>query len=642
MRNTTAIILFLFCSVIFADQTYYICDSTGNSSNNCGSQAEACKTLSDAISKISDLSTSVIINACGADYTGSGNINLILPEVPITIQKNTEDSSEIPVIFNGNGFPIIFNPKSSFTLNNITLQTGVYGIQYNPNQPQELNLNSVTIDSVVRGIYIDNKEGSFQIQDSTINHCENGIYVATVKEINIQSTIFTNIRETPINVQSFDIETISIENITVESTEAVTISVGVNTQGIINDSTFNVQENSMLDLSGGNWVINQAKFQNSENCTTAIYFQGQASQLHLQNIDISTCSTGIKFFSSANLIIEGGNIKTSQTCLEITKINELQISSNVLFENCIENTIFLQYDVVPIQIEIDNIHFSNTGTLEFSQASESISTISNCIFENIHPHVIFINGGTWNFDNINATGNQNYSHQLNGGLFYLSSSESSYASFFIDNSYFSYGFTSAFGGLIYMEEADLFIRDSSFDHSSASGGGAIYLYNFFNFTCISCSFNDNHASYYGGAIELESDHALALVADSHFNNNQAISGSSIACCTTSESLNDDECTVLLFYPNSNSNSFENQNTSDENGDVVSCVVYLQNNDAPPNNNESTTSSQSPNSSVYWIILTCMFVFVTILSILVVLYFVLTKKKTHGDYERLDNTIQDFD
>lgn len=659
---TNKYLVFLFLCIFFLiakGQVYvYVCDSTGNDSNDCSFNAP-CKTIAKALSTLEFPSTA-IIGMCPGVYTGNENINVQLqPNYPTQIQKSNDSETGWITFDCQFQFQQVFSTTTSLYLSDIEIKNCNVGIfLFSDLLSPTLQLDQVQMDNCTQGIYFDAPNAaSLEIQKSSFNNGEISITTTEIYSLQIETTTFSNYSEFSLQLQSSNFGHVYIQDCQFLNTAGINVASSQNYLGLLRDCFFSnfiisSSQNSVISCTQGRWEFESIQIQSSQ-CTTGLSFYDVDSSI--EKVNISSCETGIDVYNNKRGIYfrySDSWIDSSSTCIsyfgdDLIKLNHLNL------QNCKQNSISIINSNFPLSLELSNVVFNNTASASFSMASESNCILNQCDFLEQIDSFLKINGGNWSltnlhlipnsksnsenimyFDSMNSSlssisitnslfvnndyiGRFIYANDVllsifnssfdqfnsngNGSVLYLNSSNTQ-----ISSSSFSNSFTSQNGASIFATNSNLFVNNSIFSQNSANLNGAAILIDTFDvFNITFTNFTLNKAELYGGGISLlntfSSRSSNAYVNQCQFLNNNASSGSAISCCYN----NSDSCNVSVFYYSEDSNNFENNNNYDTNGADVTCVIFLEN--YTPSNNTDNTDGDGGNEEssvddwVYWLL-----------------------------------------
>ena len=196
---------------------------------------------------------------------------------------------------------------------------------------------------------------------------------------------------------------------------------------------------------------------------------------------------------------------------------------NPVFDGKNQNTMFSLYGAPDDEFHIKGITFKNgvASQSKYGGMEEG--------------GAIFFKGGTLYLENDVFMSNSAKSY---GGAVHINKGMNEWGSFyrafaFIDNCTFTNNLADYYGGAISLYDSDVFVSNSTFTSNKAKNGGAISILNgMANLTVENCSFTSNFASEMGGALEIDALNTyttryFALVSNSTFTENSANYGGAI-------------------------------------------------------------------------------------------------------------------
>ena len=620
----------LFCSICIpvvwsSNQSVFVCVLNGSDANDCSGEgsAFACSTIEKALTTLNEDTTSVNINVCGGTYNTTGNINVVLPDIPVTIQKY-ENDTELAVFNCRNVFPSVFTAQSSLSLNNISVGGCEQGINFQTDQENFLELHSVNVFSCKTGIVFNATQGSFNADGSFFSSSEIAIQVFDAAEFVFGFGAFTTASNASIVFSSASSMLITIEGTSFKNTGGVVFDVNEETQSTIIACEFDaIHAPIILDINGGSWYIEDIAVMYSNTCETAIRYHSAGfphNSLVMSDFNISTCRNGISFNADASVSLSNGDIDTNYTCIEVG------ITTGVSFEflslqKCFQNSILINYTGNPIDIYISNVIHTYTHAIQVITASETSGIIRHNYFY-LGAQALLLTGGQWNISDVSVEGSA-LNFLSDGGLASFDAG-SGLASFVLSDCVFSNGYSAFKGGAIYVENIQSFIVNSCKFYSNGGRiGGAIYV-NHFDYLEISDSlFSECYALDYGGAIDIESynGHSIsAYLNNVTFVENSAETGSAVSCCGEESGT---DCSVNLVYQTSDSVILEDNENSEAEGEDITCDIIIL------ASGSAGTSENDINSWVYWVILGTMIGLITIgIIISVIVYYAYRKRMSY--------------
>lgn len=714
MYHKQVFVIFLFCLFLnkaSADSAIvYVCDASGSNTNNCTTAALPCQTVEHAINTVTPIAdnSTIEVRMCPSTYTEAGNFNVKLPNNNVETIFTTWNSTTEAIIFDcQQNYAIVFNTTSKLSLNYVTLSNCELGISIQPNLQNynaDLSLNDVHFSNIVNSaIHFNSSISSLLMNGGSFTGSQIAIGAQNIKQISLTNVQFNNQSSYSINSQGNSLEAANIQNCEFINPGSIVISGTDNTQASItsntvtNDRVPSLNIHSLIELTNGNWLIDQNNFDGGNSFVNAITLYNINNGTQISNSKLTTFTNGLTVSSSVGKYsISNTTFDASETCLTIYSAKNVSFSDLDL-SNCQNNGIYLVYDNSAANLYFTNLNLNNVGSSYIQVATETFGVFQNSTFDgdnsfsnSANPSSWFsFRNGNWIIQNINI----NSPSSMVDNIFSLTNTDG-FSSFSLINNDFQNNNNqdpdSYFPTPIVIKDSTLKVKDCSFSkfmNNVVKNGSAIHISNtptsiinsvFKNCTnqmlggaiyiesspleISGCDFTGNSATN-GGAISiLDSTIAgnFANITNCNFTENSAVqfggaidisdsvanqSSIFINDCNFSGNVastgaaidccdNSTDCNLSVFYESAESNSFASNENVAVNGTDVTCVVLLQTIPPPPSSSEDETESGLSTEEIVWISIGCVAAVVLVVVLIVVIVLVVIPKYKASKYTEI--------
>eukprot|EP00012_Vannella_robusta_P001457 CAMPEP_0206188860 /NCGR_PEP_ID=MMETSP0166-20121206/3833_1 /ASSEMBLY_ACC=CAM_ASM_000260 /TAXON_ID=95228 /ORGANISM="Vannella robusta, Strain DIVA3 518/3/11/1/6" /LENGTH=401 /DNA_ID=CAMNT_0053604683 /DNA_START=876 /DNA_END=2078 /DNA_ORIENTATION=- len=267
--------------------SFLVLSGDGSDDEGCGTFDFPCRSMKQVLlehSNKKEENTPLIVKILPGVYSSEKDININLPNVPLTIEGL---SNEVTFDCENRPSSFAFTATSQVEMSQIIINNCVTAIKFLPEQKQTLILEEVQIsqcDTAVHatngGVVIANSsfgnlnsalefiDTDVQIESSLIDNTSTGIQCTISNEnqstLKVEHTVFQQ-TTTPIQSDSAnDIQSLQLTLSDSEFSKCEHIDISVNTNGMIRDVSFLNSATRVLSINApGVWTFDNIQVQNS-------------------------------------------------------------------------------------------------------------------------------------------------------------------------------------------------------------------------------------------------------------------------------------------------------------------------------------------------------------------------------------------